>query len=97
MTILLDTLTALAPMTVIIPDPAPVQPPGTGGFTTFMGWLKWGGYAVGAAALICLAIMMMIKGRRGEGSELMTWGARIAGGVIVIGAGAGIIGTLAGA
>ena len=36
----------LAHVPMDIPNPDPVQPPGTQGVTTLMSWLKWIGYAV---------------------------------------------------
>ena len=48
-----DTAVTLAG---VIPDPDPVQPPGTGGVTTLIGWLKWIGYAVVGGAIITTLI-----------------------------------------
>lgn len=78
-----------------IPDPAPIQPPGTGGITDLLGWLKWVALAVVVAGLIAAGAMMSIQSRRGEGGEHV---ARIAyglGGVIVISAATALVSFLA--
>ena len=91
---LIDTLLALVPAQ--IPDPGPVQPPGTGGFTTVISWVKWIGFALAGAAIVIVAIRMFFSGRRGEGGEHASALGWILGGVILIGGGAGIVSALMG-
>lgn len=80
-----------------IPDPAPVQPPGTGGITTAIGWIKWIGFAMAAVGIIFVAIRMFFSSHRGEGGQHVGALGWILGGVILIGAGAGIVTSLMGA
>lgn len=87
-------LTAALP--ALIPDPAPVQPPGTEGFTTAISWIKWIGFALAGVAIVFAAIRMFFASRRGEGGEHVGALGWILGGVILIGAGAGLVGALMG-
>lgn len=79
-----------------IPNPDPVQPPGTGGITTIMAWLKWIGYAVVGGAIIVGGILIAVSFRRGEGHDALPKILWPMAGAIVIGAGAAWIGTIAG-
>ena len=79
-----------------IPNPDPVLPPGMGGVTTVLSWLKWIAYAVAVAAIIIAGIMMMFRHRRGEGGENIGALGWVLGGVIVISAGGGLILSLMG-
>lgn len=54
-----------------IPDPDPAQPPGTGGISTILGWLKWIGYSVVGAAVVIGGIMISVSFRRGEGHDAL--------------------------
>lgn len=80
-----------------IPDPAPVQPPGTGGVSVGLSWLKWIGLALAIVAIIIVAIRMFFGSRRGEGGEHAGALGWVLGGVILIGAGGAIVTTLMGA
>lgn len=88
-----DTAVTLAG---VIPDPDPVQPPGTGGVTTVIGWLKWIGYAVVGGAIIIGGMLIAISFRRGEGHDALPKILWPCGGAIVIGGGVAIITTLIG-
>lgn len=79
-----------------IPNPDPVQPPGTEGVTTIMSWLKWIGYAVVGGAIIVGGILIAVSFRRGEGHDALPKVLWPMAGAIVIGAGAAWIGTIAG-
>ena len=79
-----------------IPDPAPVQPPGTEGFNTAMGWLKWGGFALGVVALFVGGAMLMFASRNGEGHDMLRKIGMPVVGVVVISAASGIVGALMG-
>jgi len=77
-----------------IPNPVPVQPPGTAGFTTIMGWAKWIALAVCVLGLIAAGAMMAINSRRGEGSEHVGRIGSALGGVILISAASALVGFL---
>lgn len=96
--IVLDVLvTALSHVAASgIPDPAPVQPPGTEGFITGMGWLKWGGFALGVVALIVAGVMIMFARQRGEGHDMLQKIGMPVVGVVVVSAAGGIVGALLG-
>ncbi len=49
------------------PTPGQVQPPGTQGLTTMLGWGGWGVSFVCVAGILVVAAMMALKHRRGEG------------------------------
>lgn len=95
---LLQTLPdLLAVLPAQIPNPSPVQPPGTDGLITVMGWIKWIGYIVAVIGIIVAAIMMFVSSRRGEGGEHMGRLGWIFGGIILIGCASGLVGTFMGA
>ena len=78
-----------------VPDPDPVQPPGTEGFNTIMGWAKWVALAICILGLFAAGALMAIQSRRGEGGEHVGKIGMALGGVIVISAGAALVGFLA--
>jgi hypothetical protein len=39
----------------VLPNPTPVQPPGTEGFTTLLNYISWGVIALGLAGFLCSA------------------------------------------
>ncbi|MET2012972.1 hypothetical protein ABXJ56_15620 [Microbacterium chocolatum] len=81
----------------LIPNPEPVQPPGTEGVTTILAWLKWIGYVVVGGAIIIGGILIAVSFRRGEGHDALPKVLWPMAGAIVIGGGAALIGVLAGA
>ena len=83
---------ALVPLQVA--DPNPVQPPGTEGFTSIMGWAKWVAHAVCVLGLIAAGALMAIQSRRGEGGEHVGRIGMALGGVIVISAAGALVGFL---
>lgn len=83
---------ALLPLQV--PDPSPVQPPGTDGFIAIMGWAKWVALAVCVLGLIAAGALMAIQSRRGEGGEHVGKIGMALGGVIVISAAGALVGFL---
>ncbi|GAA4193475.1 hypothetical protein GCM10022219_15300 [Microbacterium oryzae] len=87
-----DLLTAVP---LGIPNPDPVQPPGTEGFNTVMGWAKWVALAVCILGLFAAGALMAINSRRGEGGEHVGKIGMALAGVIVISAAAALIGFLA--
>lgn len=91
----MDTLlqAQLAVMAVpVVPDP--IQPPGTAGFISILGWAKWIALAVCILGLIAAGAMMAINSRRGEGSEHVGRIGSALGGVIVISAAGALVGFL---
>ena len=81
----------------VVPDPAPVQPPGTDGLLSIMGWVKWVALAICIIGLIVAGAMMAIQSRRGEGGEHAGKIGMALGGVIVITAAGSLVGFLMGA
>lgn len=67
-----------------IPDPDPVQPPGTEGFTSIIGWAKWVALAVSVLGLFAAGALMAIQSRRVEGGEHVGKIGMALSGVIVI-------------
>ena len=55
------------PATAAAPTPGQVQPPGTEGLTTMLGWGGWLVSFVCVAGILIVAAMMALKHRRGEG------------------------------
>ncbi|MBL5975506.1 MAG: hypothetical protein ACTHX2_00695 [Microbacterium sp.] len=80
-----------------LPNPDPVQPPGTDGFTSIMGWAKWVALAVAILALFAVGAMMGLNSRRGEGGEHVGKIGMILGGVVLISAAVALVGFLSGA
>ena len=91
---IIDTLTRAKLVVAALPDPVPVQPPGTDGFTSIMGWAKWVALAVCILGLIAAGAMMAINSRRGEGGEHVGRIGSALGGVILISAAGGLVGVL---
>lgn len=95
---LLATLYTAASMVLTqIPDPEPVQPPGTEGFTLAISWVKWIAFALAGIAIVIVAIRMFFQSRRGEAGETVGTLGWILFGVILIGGGVGIVTALMGA
>lgn len=90
----ITTLFGLIPMQ--IPNPAPIRPPGTGGVTTILAWLKWIGFAVVGGAIIVGGILIAVALRRGEGNDALPKILWPLAGAIVIGGGIGMVTTLMG-
>lgn len=86
---------ALTTLTLEIPSPSPVQPPGTEGLTTILGWAKWVALAVCILGLFMAGALMAIQSRRGEGGEHAGKIGMALGGVIIISAAASLVGFLA--
>lgn len=79
-----------------VPDPGAEQPPGTEGISTILGWLKWGGLSVCIAGLMIAGALMAIKSQRGDGGDTTGRIGMALVGVIIISAGASLVGFLAG-
>jgi hypothetical protein len=78
-----------------VPNPAPIQPPGTEGFVTIMGWAKWVCLSVCVLGLFAAGALMAVQSRRGEGGEHAGKIAMSLGGVVVISAAGALVGFLA--
>lgn len=90
-----EAVSWLAPLA--LPDPAPVQPPGTEAITTILGWAKWIGLAVCILGLIGAGAVMAVQSRRGEGGEHAGRIGWALGGAIIISAAVSLIGFVSGA
>lgn len=77
-----------------LPDPDAIQPPGTEGFTSLMGWAKWVALAVCILGLFAAGALMAVQSRRGEGGEHVGKIGMALAGVIVISAAAALVGFL---
>ncbi|GAA3514516.1 hypothetical protein [Georgenia daeguensis] len=84
----------LAEAAVALPNPDPIQPPGTEGFTSIMGWVKWLALAICIVGLMVAGALMAIQSRRGEGGEHAGKIGMALGGVIVISAAGSLVGFL---
>ena len=93
--VIATTTDVLAALPAQVPNPDAVQPPGTEGFNTLMGWAKWVALAVCVLGLFAAGALMAIQSRRGEGGEHVGKIGMALGGVIVISAGAALVGFLA--
>ena len=91
------TIHLLARVPAALPNPDPIQPPGTAGFTMLMGWAKWVALAVCILGLFIGGAMMAIQSRRGEGGEHAGKIGMVLVGVIVISAASSLVGFLMGA
>lgn len=78
-----------------VPNPAPIQPPGTEGFVTVMGWAKWVCLSVCVLGLFSVGALMAVQSRRGEGGEHAGKIGMALGGVVVISAAGALVGFLA--
>lgn len=77
-----------------VPNPAPAQPPGTGGITTVMSWVKWIGIIVCCVALVAALAINGIQSRRGDGGQGMSDIVKILLIVVFISASFGLVGAL---
>jgi len=87
----------LAVLPADLPNPDPVQPPGTGAISDVLGWAKWVALAVCILGLFAAGAMMALQSRRGEGGEHVGRIGMALGGVIVISAAVALVGFLSGA
>jgi hypothetical protein len=79
-----------------IPNPDPVQPPGTDGVNTILAWLKWIGFAVVGGAIVVGGIGIAVALRRGEAGDALPKILWPMAGAIVIGGGIGMVTALMG-
>lgn len=93
LTLTAQHLAAALPMEV--PNPDPIQPPGTEGFVTVMGWAKWVCLSVCVLGLFAAGALMAVQSRRGEGGEHAGKIGMALGGVVVISAAGALVGFLA--
>lgn len=101
MSLLMTVTQALTDVTAILPadlpNPQPVQPPGTGKISDVMGWAKWVALVICILGLIGAGAMMAINHRRGESGEHVGKLGWILAGVIVISGATSLIGFISGA
>lgn len=84
----------VASLVLAIPDPAPVQPPGTAGLNSLLGWAKWLALAVCILGLFLVGALMAVNARRGEGGEHVGRIGVALGGVVLISAATALVGFL---
>lgn len=78
-----------------VPDPGTgIQPPGTQGIVTALGYVAWVVCALCVAGVLMVAGRMAIHHRQGIGGEHMSGLAWVLGACILVAAGSGIIGAL---
>lgn len=87
---------ALALLPLQIPNPAPIQPPGTEGLLVIMGWGKWVALGICILSLFATGALMGFHSRRGEGSEHVSRIGSALSGVTLISAAASLVGFLSG-
>ncbi|WP_066303432.1 hypothetical protein [Arthrobacter luteolus] len=99
MSVLITTLASAGDLLTLlpaqVPNPDPLQPPGTEGFNSVMSWGKWVALAVCVLGLFAAGALMAIQSRRGEGGEHVGKIGMSLGGVIVISAAGALVGFLA--
>ena len=83
-----------ATLPAALPNPDPLQPPGTDRFTDVMGWVKWVALAALIIGLMVAGGMMAFGSRRGEGGEHAGRIGMILMGVIIVSAAAALVGFL---
>ncbi|WP_270909019.1 hypothetical protein [Leucobacter sp. UCMA 4100] len=93
---MLTTVVELAALPAQMPDPAPIQPPNTGGFIAVMGMAKWVALAICGLAIVIAGARMAISHNRGDGGEHMGTLGKILMGVIIITGGVSILGFIIG-
>lgn len=96
MSMLYLILSVTTDIATAIPDPAPVQPPGTEGVSTIIGWAKWGGLALCALAIIGAGASFAWARKHGEGSQSAKWLGLVLVAVMIISGGISLIGFLSG-
>ena len=67
-----SALLAAGPALAAAPTPGQVQPPGTQGLTTMLGWGGWLVSFVCVAGILVVAAMMALRHRRGEAGESLS-------------------------
>ena len=97
----LDTITTFSSSGLMLPlelpNPDPVQPPGTDAISTILGWAKWIGLVMAIFGIIIVAIIMSVSSRRGEGQQNLGTLGFIFMAVVMIGASTAVIGFISGA
>ncbi len=96
MSTVLSTLST-AKDTLILADISPpnsVQPPGTAGLMTVMGWVSWGVTFLCIIGIFLVAGKMAFSHRRGEGSEAVGQLGWVMGACVLIAAAGPIVNVL---
>jgi hypothetical protein len=77
----------------VIPDPGPSAPPGvSAGVTNLIAFAKYGGYILGAIALVLFGGTLWWSSRQGQGGQVHVTGlGLILLGVVLVGAAVGIV------
>lgn len=77
-----------------ITPPTPVQPPGTQGLTTLLGWVAWGVTLLCVLGVLLVAAKMAVSHRRGEGSEAVNNLGWVMGACVLAASGAQLVNVL---
>ena len=77
-----------------ITTPAAVQPPGTAGLMTVMGWVAWGVTFLCIIGVFLVAGKMAFSHRRGEGSEAVGQLGWVMGACVLVAAAGPIVNVL---
>ncbi len=93
MNVLLSAALSL-PLAVEIPKPTGIQPPGTEGLTTILGWIAWGVTFLCVVGVFFVAGSMAFAHRRGEGSESVGKLGWVLGAAVLIGAAGPVVNAL---
>ena len=86
---------ATGTLTVDIPNPGPIAPPGSNGLVTIIGWASWIIFGIAVIAIFVVAGRMMLESGRGRGGgEAATGLVWVLAGVILAAVASGVIGTI---
>ena len=77
-----------------ITTPTSIQPPGTAGLMTVMGWVSWGVTFLCIIGIFLVAAKMAFSHRRGEGSEAVGQLGWVMGACVLIAAAGPIVNVL---
>lgn len=81
-------------LAVGIQPPGSVQPPGTEGLLTVLGWLAWVVTLAAIGGVFLVAGKMAVSHRRGEGSEAVGQLGWVLGAAVLIGAAGPVVNAL---
>lgn len=82
-------------LAVDIPNPPATQPPGTGGVSNILGYVKWTAIVALVIILIVTTIVYVIQSRRGDGSQGVNGIVIVLFGVAVVSGATAIIASIA--
>lgn len=90
----MSVLAEIASAVATVNFPGAEAPPGADKIMTVVAWIGWGAAIAGFVGFLIVGIRMMLSHNRGEGtSETGKRLAMVFGGLILVGAAAGLVGT----